>query len=265
MVEPITPDTVSNERVNTLLTRDDIQHMLHIWGSPATIYNYPRQHGNYRRYFIHAFTGRVPTASEIYYGTYIHRQGDLFKTAAHNSISDAHVGYIIVQTDHPSHSYGYKLTEDCKMSGPIFPEGSIFTNITTHTIWNMPQSGAKKSWMLDWEFSAKSNKVWVSGNRDNLRAWHEESKLAFDKKPTWFFISDSAHLPMFSDVTRVTDQNGNAQAVIQAIDMTDTAGSDRWPLVYGTIGSVGSGADLETAEEDSFDHARLISLRVTTQ
>ena len=135
---------------------------------------------------------------------------------------------------------------------------------TSETFPPVPRNpNSDLSWMLDWSFSA-SKAAWLykSSKFSNLQAYSAAGQLVEDR-PTWFAITGSPSAIHASDhVIDHPTQNNEYQATLAI--MRPEAYVDRQPIVIGTVGGVGSGADLELSKghDQITDQVAPVSLRI---
>ncbi|MDW7551354.1 hypothetical protein [Pseudoalteromonas peptidolytica] len=252
-------------RLETLLNKQDLQEILHGWGSPSSYRTDTRYEAvSLSRYYIHAFTGRVPTPAEIYYGMYINKKGELRKDACHH-LREAYVGYIAVRNDYKVYVSAYRENYDVNISGRIFPD-DVNLGYEQGAVRNPPKERNDTSMMMDITFSAEPTKKWSSpSSLNNLKNLSEQGLLVDSLKPTWFFISETSSLPdsiaKDRDIDRVYNKQNEAIAMINRLELTGD--SKTTGLIFGTFGPIGSGAEIELS--DGYDHVesvRMVSIKI---
>ncbi|GEK08039.1 hypothetical protein HUZ36_14365 [Pseudoalteromonas sp. McH1-7] len=260
-------------RLETLLNKQDLQEILHGWGSP-TYYLGMHKYGSSlaSRYFIHAFTGRVPTPAEMYYGTFINKTGDLVSNTPHD-LADAYLGWIGIRTDLSADAHYYRAggnadtepspgqaTIDAEVSGRVFPEGISLVKGYTHYIRLPVKEHHDTSMMMSVTFSPSAKKHWHGGNKAALKTAHDEGRLVHGFKPTWFYISENLDFPA-RDTQKVMDRDNQHIATINSLQSTHFS---RLGVLYGRFGSVGSGAEIELSDgyENNIYSATLVSLKI---
>ncbi|RRS09157.1 hypothetical protein EAG18_08535 [Pseudoalteromonas sp. J010] len=258
-------------RLETLLNKQDLQEILHGWGSP-TFYagNTNHQRGEASRYFIHAFTGRMPTPAEIYYGTFVNKVGDLYSDVPH-TFYDAYIGWIGMRTDsytsHPTNkAYYYRAGGDLDISGRIYPEGASISTAHGYISARVPvKAEHDTSMMMSATFSADSQKQWFVGNTAALEAAHDDNRLVHGLKPTWFYISQSEHRQTVTD-HEVRDTQNQHIATISTLAHyhSDSSYRTRQGIVYGRFGSIGSGAEIElvVGDNNNIRTVRPVSIKI---
>ena len=232
--------------MNTLLPPEALQGIAQRWGSPAFYSTEYISDPNASRYwYVHVFTGRVPSPEEFYYGLYLDKRGDTL-TSAYDplSLTDRAIGYFSVRTD------GYIAANDTYTVGTqMLANGAdIADTVESSSSDYIPvprNPNSDLSWMIDWSFSA-SRLAAMTGhpNYSNLTA-HATNNALVHARPTWFIISSSSSLPVSDYAVEHPTQSNVYEAWISFFRQDYL--TDRLPVVMGTVGTVGSGADLEFA------------------
>lgn len=250
-----------NYDLSTLLPTATLQQILQHYASPSfsdkSGYN---SHVEDREWGLHFFTGRVPTPEEFYYGVYIDRIGDT-KTDQALTLTERHLGYVFLRNNAYEHASSCTVDVNMRMHGAIWPEGATFTAQSNLKTRCEPDPNADSTWMLDWAFSSSHTNILSGGNRAALRTWRDEGKLV-SAKPTWFMLNSSSSLMLTHD--KSVDSRDTNNAFRARIQQVRDENPERRPMMIGTVGELGSGADLElaTGADDISDSLNLISLRV---
>ena len=249
--------------LSTLLPTATLQQILQHYASPS--FSDKGGHNDRaedREWGLHFFTGRVPTPAEFYYGLYIDRIGDT-KTDQALTLAERYLGYVYLRNDAYVHAGSCTVDINMRMHGARWPDGETFvaSDGVTYKSRCEPDANSDDTWMLDWAFSSSHTNTLNGGNRTALRTWRDEGKLV-SPKPTWFLLNASTSIMhTYDQSVDNRDANNAWQARIQQVR---DASPERRPMMIGTVGELGSGADLElaTGGDDISDTINLISLRV---
>lgn len=247
--------------MNTLLPAETIQAITQLYGSPAFADTNGYNNRNGRVWGIHFFTGRIPTAAEFYYGTYVDKIGDSHKTLP-MALSHKYLGRMEVACDAQYDASNALVSINMKANGAAAPDGITFVRRENHHSPVSRDPNSDLSWMLDWSFSASNSISLGGGNRAALRQMDAAGDLVFGAKPTWFYISDSQYL-LHTTMTGIDHPTLDNQ--YQAyIERTSWSYPDRQPIIMGTVGALGSGADFELAVggDAIVDVIKPVSLRI---
>jgi len=251
--------------ISTLLPTKTLQRIMQHFGSPSFTPNSYNTSAN-NPVYIHLMTGRVPTLSEFYYGAYLDRIGDTHKTRP-LSFTERHLGYLVItpQRAASSGASAYHQGTDILISGARWPEGATFTpsNTSYDPVRLEPNPLGDATWMLDWSFSANKQATPTDGNRDQLRTYRDNGELVGNGAPTWFYIADYAYLPVFHEQS-IRDHTNAEVALLHTLQ---NGSENRRPMIMGTVGPLGSGADLELASggDELSETVSPVSLRILLQ
>ncbi|MCP4528716.1 MAG: hypothetical protein GY833_22810 [Aestuariibacter sp.] len=251
--------------MNTLLPAEALQMIAQRWGSPA-FYAPTNQKTNTsasRSWYIHLFTGRMPSPEEFYYGMYFDNRGDtLTSDLVPLHLDDRRIGCLRLTTSGDDDANSYAVGLSALANGAELHEGAVsFTSETFPPVPRNPNSDL--SWMLDWSFSAsKIVTLTKAAKFTSLQTYSANGQLVEDR-PTWFAITGTPHSIYASDhVVDHPTQNDEYQSTLAI--MRPEAYVDRQPIVVGTVGGVGSGADLELSKghDQITDQVAPVSLRI---
>lgn len=249
--------------MSTLLPPEALQEIAQRWGSPAFYaQNYKSNATAERWWYIHLFTGRVPSPEEFYYGTYIEQRGDTRSSElAPLSLLERAIGSFKLYTNgYGAYDDGYAVGSQALTNGALLPEGVTSSDSTYVPVPRNANSDL--SWMLDWSFSASRSVKLTKHTYYTALISDASNDLLNDARPTWFMISGSHTLPAMTELTvEHHEVSGQPQA---RISMPSMAAADKIPTVMGTVGAIGSGADLELSQgyDSISDTVAPVSLRI---
>ena len=127
-----------------------------------------------------------------------------------------------------------------------------------------PLPYAGDDWVLDWAFDSNYDYHLGGGNRSTLTAWANNGDWVGPAQPTWFWItSHETEFPQL-DAMYVDSRDTNERLQGRCTAADGCTNPYRRPMIMGTAGPIGSGADLQLATGgDGFNQKiNLISLRV---
>lgn len=232
--------------MNTLLPPEALQGIAQRWGSPAF---YAKEYASSanadRTWYIHLYTGRVPSPEEFYYGLYIDRRGDSRSSeAVPLTLAEREIGYFRLLTNgYESYADAYAVGFQALANGAEVAVGVEPSHVD---YVSAPRNeNSDPSWMLDWSFSASRIVTLVQAEYYSAIIADANNGLLTHNRPTWFMISSSASVPYADDfgVDHPTLDN-EEQAYVSVLKHTSV---ERLPLIMGTVGAIGSGSDLELA------------------
>lgn len=249
--------------MNTLLPPEALQGIAQRWGSPAFYApEYENSPSARRDWYVHVFTGRVPSPEEFYYGLYVDKRGDTL-TSEYDplSLADRAIGYFSVRTD------GYTTASDTYAVGTqMLANGAdIADTVESSSSAYIPvprNPNSDLSWMIDWSFSASRIATMTGHTNYSNLITHATNNALVHARPTWFIISSSSALPVFNYAVEHPTQSTVYEAQISFFKQDYY--TDRLPVVMGTVGTVGSGADLEfaTGADEITKTVAPVSLRI---
>jgi hypothetical protein len=247
--------------MNTLLPVETIQAIAQLYGSPAFSDKSGYNGLSGRQWHFHYFTGRVPTPAEFYYGIFVDKIGDSHQTLPLD-IPTKHLGYTRVRCDASSDAGGSTVDLNMKANGAMAPSGITFVTYQTGDTPVARDPNSDATWMLDWAFSASHPITLSGGNKPNLRAMGAAGELVLGAKPTWFYISESANI--FDSELQNIDHPTINNLWQASINRDKNTYADRHPIIMGTVGELGSGADLELSQggDSIADQIKPVSLRI---
>lgn len=231
--------------INTLLPVESIQRITQLYGSPAFSDKGNHNSASYNRaYYVHLMTGRVPTPAEFYYGIYVDHAGQSHKSLALNMAQRA-LGFFAVRNDGYTDGSTSTLEQNLKSNGAGAPDGITFSSRSNYFSPVARDPNSDFSWLIDWSFSA-AHLISLTGNnnRSVLTSYQNANELVEEARPTWFYLSEDDN-PFPDNNTYVDHPTDNNvwTTVISSVDSDQTP--ERYPIVMGTAGKLGSGADLE--------------------
>lgn len=251
--------------MNTLLPPTTLQEIAQRWGSPAFYSKTYKSSTTAERWWvIHLFTGRVPSPEEFYYGTYVDRRGDSCSSEYDPlSLRERQIGYMRVYTNgYGGYGDGYAAGSQVLMNGAAIAEGVVSPSADYEPVARNENSDL--SWMLDWSFSAsRTVTLAAAANYSALQSLATNGALN-EARPTWFMMSGSTSLPSMQDAhVQHTTESSQPQAVISTYPLSGS-NLERTPILMGTIGAIGSGADLElaTGHDSISNRVAPVSLRI---
>ncbi|RRS09155.1 hypothetical protein EAG18_08525 [Pseudoalteromonas sp. J010] len=263
--------------LNTLINDEAVKEIVHRWGSPAYIDTSSENKGA-RNYYLHGFVGRVPTPAELLYGTFAMKEGDVVTADATEKYGFSldlrfpHLGSIELSCDHTDNHSRAVFGQSVRASGLILPEGVRLESAIEGMQTLPPLEGVTTSWMMDFSFDGQKEYTWNAGNRNGVIQAGRENKLTSGDLPTWFMISESSSLPTMQDYKvyapkSATNPDGTKVTGYVSHMFYDYQ-PERRPIIVGTIGLVGSGADLQIEQPRrgyEFETITPLSLRIMMQ
>lgn len=244
--------------LNTLLRPEDLQSIAQRVGSPSFYSPTTASVGSGKRELtVSIMVGRVPTPAEFYYGMYVDRVGDTLSDKA-LTLTEKRLGFFRIQNNGTVNEFYYAIGKNMKASPLIMPEGINLEPPEGTLVPVEPDPTSSPARTLDWSFSSSHN-VRLQGFSSTLR----NDLLADEKatqRPTWFYISEdptASYVP-YKGLT----PDGVDDATLSCLSRTSSTKGH--PLIMGTVGVLGSGADLELAEGADLpsEYLRLVSLRI---
>lgn len=252
--------------LSTLLPISTLRQITQHYGCPS--FFDPDGYGNAydedRNWSLYLFSGRVPSPAEFYYGLYIDREGDSHTTKP-LTLQEKLVGRLAIKNNADLRSTHAVVGHNLRVHGAVWPNGAAFAqrgqNLSMVRAEPLPYAG--DNWVLDWAFDNNYTYTLTDSDLSALRNWHRYGYWVGPARPTWFWLT--SHDGPFPEcvTTYVTsrDSRTDYKAVVQRLKDTSPI---RRPLLLGTAGPIGSGADLQLANGgDGFNaNVNLISLRV---
>lgn len=248
--------------INTLLPPAELQRIAMRPFSPSFYKEGNEVVATNKEYLLafHFYTGRIPTPAEFLYGMYVDKIGDSHKTK-HLPMDDKYCGYFYITGRGASGAAYGAVGKDIKASGMQHPDGLVPSKSRTDFTEVDVDPVADLSWMMDWSFSASQTYSLSSGNLSSLRTMEAAGDLVHETAPTYFLVTKHYTKPHFVEKNAYHPTTGG---MVGSIDYIPNASEHRRPLMMGTCGEVGSGADLELATGyDLSGLVRPVSLRIS--